>query len=502
MLKEAYSGSESRDYVNGTNSGTQTGPFRQSYQHDVFGNMTHRENRFWSQTDILDASYTDNRRQDPAFHYDAAGNLTQDGELQYAYDAAGRNSSIFGSASNRTVSPSYDGDAQLVKRTETQSGSSTITYYLHSSILGGRVVTELDAQGQKHHGYVFAGEQLLAEQGGNVVSWRHENPLTGSRGGSEANGFYHSDAEPDPTGVDVGFSDPFNQPLLQGPFEPGFPILLGSEAGCGFNPNCTTCFLDGFKIGCEEASHLMEIGAATFDTWATVRITHTNGTTETFVGRTNLPPGMDIRFTGAEARLAAIWFNWSMSNNFGIGLSIAGALVAVSGSRLDNGRSGGLVGFGGNSFAPAPQDPMTGLNPDACGAMAEQAQTIADLAIKNAGGDFTKALAEFDRNFGTLYAGTPLRDGADARELFHTGGGTENSFGLRGESGFKSEFQEGPYGNDQTHHFATYFSGALNGQTGYLWSHRNLFENSDADKRLGDRALELGTAMRKTLVPI
>lgn len=75
-LKEAYSGSEARDYVNGTNSGTATGPYRQSYQHDPFGNMTNRTNRFWSQSDVFTASYANNRRQDPAFHYDAVGNLT------------------------------------------------------------------------------------------------------------------------------------------------------------------------------------------------------------------------------------------------------------------------------------------------------------------------------------------------------------------------------------------------------------------------------------------
>lgn len=64
-LNEAYSGSEARDYVNGTNSGTPTGPYRQDYHFDAFGNMTSRTNRFWSQTDIFTAAYASNRRQGP-----------------------------------------------------------------------------------------------------------------------------------------------------------------------------------------------------------------------------------------------------------------------------------------------------------------------------------------------------------------------------------------------------------------------------------------------------
>jgi hypothetical protein len=44
-----------------------------------------------------------------------------------------------------------------VKRTETQFGSPTLTYYVRSSALGGKVITELDQSGQKQKSYVFAG---------------------------------------------------------------------------------------------------------------------------------------------------------------------------------------------------------------------------------------------------------------------------------------------------------------------------------------------------------
>jgi len=64
-----------------------------------------------------------------------------------------------------------------------------------------------------------------------------------------------------------------------------------------------------------------------------------------------------------------------------------------------------------------PQDPITGLHPDACGAMAEQAQRAANIAVRNAGGDFRRALTEFDELLGTLYAGRPSRGWDDAMEL-------------------------------------------------------------------------------------
>jgi YD repeat-containing protein len=231
-LKEAYSGSEARDYVNSTNSGTQTGPYRQSYQHDAFGNMTQRDNRFWTRSDIFIASYANNRKQ--GFNYDAAGNLLADADIVYSYDAAGHNVSLFGAASNnRTISVVYDGDGAVTKRTETQQNTqASLTYYVRSSVLGGRIVAELNQSGQKQKGYVFANGEVLAEQVNNGVNWRHENPITGSQGISSTNGGFDAQAEPDPTGVNVGFEDPFiNCCSLPEPVDQIMPMLLGSSGG-------------------------------------------------------------------------------------------------------------------------------------------------------------------------------------------------------------------------------------------------------------------------------
>lgn len=73
----------------------------------------------------------------------------------------------------------------------------------------GRVVTELNANGQKLKTYVYLGEERLAEQGGGSVTGNHANPLTGSQGSSYASGLYVPEKELDPMLVDVGFQDPY-----------------------------------------------------------------------------------------------------------------------------------------------------------------------------------------------------------------------------------------------------------------------------------------------------
>ncbi|MCP9496337.1 MAG: hypothetical protein MSG64_17985 [Pyrinomonadaceae bacterium MAG19_C2-C3] len=81
-LRDAYTGSEAYAFLGGTpHTGTATGPYRQTYQHDAWDNMTQRANRFWSQSDTHTAAYADGKRNDASaagWQYDAAGNLTQD----------------------------------------------------------------------------------------------------------------------------------------------------------------------------------------------------------------------------------------------------------------------------------------------------------------------------------------------------------------------------------------------------------------------------------------
>lgn len=191
MLKEAYSGGEATDFVNGT-SGGGSGPYRQTYQHDVFGNLTNRSGNYWSTPDVFSATYLNNKNQDPLWEFDADGRHEQDGTLQYEYDAAGQNRSIFAPSSNTTTTMLRDGDGRQIKRIDAPPGSSVNTYYLRSSVLDGRIIAELSPTGQKVRGYVFAGDELLATQEFNSVKWMHKDPITGSSGQSIQNGTFIS----------------------------------------------------------------------------------------------------------------------------------------------------------------------------------------------------------------------------------------------------------------------------------------------------------------------
>lgn len=265
-LKEAFTGGEARDFVYATSGSPADGPYRQTYHYDAWGNVTGRDNRFWSQTDSFAATYVNNRRQ--GWQYDAAGNVLTDDRFNYKWDAAGRNREMGDPAAQRASLQWHDGDGQTIKRAIWQSGVWTeIEYLVRSTVLGGQVVTEINRYGQKTKGYVYAGGEVIAEQGASTsaFAWRHTAPLTDNRGGSAPGAWFWTAIEADPEGVNVGVEDPFVEP-----YPPGFdaqpeqamlyPLFDG---GCSsLNPTCRQCFLDGFAIGCDRAMHLMDIGAA------------------------------------------------------------------------------------------------------------------------------------------------------------------------------------------------------------------------------------------------
>jgi YD repeat-containing protein len=267
-LQEAYTGSEARDYLNQTQSGMQTGPYRQTYQYSVWGELTARTNRFWNQPSDFAANYANGRNQNASWQYDNDGRVLHDETLHYIYDAAGRNRQVSDLNNTRVTTQEQDADGQVVRHTAGYQGLQPYedSYYLRSSILGGRVITELTSQGQKIKGYVYAGGEVLARQENNQVTWQHTNPETGSQGESYSWGAYVGTIEADPMGVNVGVEDPFVDPDPGG-FEPSpeSPMIGGlGGGGCSGNPTCTRCFMDGFELDCASAFALLDTGAAEF----------------------------------------------------------------------------------------------------------------------------------------------------------------------------------------------------------------------------------------------
>lgn len=196
------------------------------------------------QTDSLTASYTNHRRA--GVSYDADGRLTQDDDLQYQYDAAGRKVEV--SNYEGAITQSFDGDGQRIKQvqTVTNPASSEVTYYLRSSVLRGATVTELYATGNKKQTLVYAGSAVIARQqvalGPNIwgrisqsVAWQYSEPVTGSARGDDP-------TELDPMGVDAGLINPYLDPN----YDSDWPLMRYGDAG---NPG-SGCMVDGLPINC------------------------------------------------------------------------------------------------------------------------------------------------------------------------------------------------------------------------------------------------------------
>jgi YD repeat-containing protein len=261
-VSEAYSGSEARDFINGANSGPATGPYRQSYQYNALNQITQQTNRLWGDLETTTNTFVNNRLQ--AFGYDAAGRITQADGTTYTWDATGRIVSADSGTSHS--SNRFDGNGRLLGTTLSSPGfrgimRTTTVNYLSSTVLGGMVVAELSSAGQKTKSYVYAGKRKVAEVTANGVAWSHEEPISGSRGVSNVSGSYTPNAEFNADGMNVGLAAP-----VSSGFDIPEPMLLGGNLGFGSscsvaNPNCTTCYLDGFEHDCGHVMQLAEAGA-------------------------------------------------------------------------------------------------------------------------------------------------------------------------------------------------------------------------------------------------
>ena len=77
---------------------------------------------------------------------------------------------------------------------------------LHSTVLRGKTIAELNQNGVKTKGYVYSGSARIATQdvlGGGTVFFECTNPVTGAAITTDANGAYTTRQEPDPLGRDL-----------------------------------------------------------------------------------------------------------------------------------------------------------------------------------------------------------------------------------------------------------------------------------------------------------
>ncbi|MFZ0748655.1 MAG: RHS repeat-associated core domain-containing protein, partial [Pyrinomonadaceae bacterium] len=203
-LEDVHTGAEARAALQGQGA-TPDGPYSHHYWYDQFGNMGFRVGWGGSFGGYLEQSlsFTNNRLNTNPFsgipmQYDQAGNLKNDGNQSFDYDATGQQTY----ASGTNLNQNYDGDGLRAKKTE----SGVTTYYLRSSVLGGQVVAELNSSGALARGYVYLGGQMVAIQSGNAVSWVHQDPVTKSQRITNSGGSVTSTIDLDPWGGETSRS--------------------------------------------------------------------------------------------------------------------------------------------------------------------------------------------------------------------------------------------------------------------------------------------------------
>jgi RHS repeat-associated protein len=217
-LQASHSGNDASAHAGYDNwPAAGNGPYGQNYEYDQWGNMTWRNGEFMN-----DPQYS----HDPQFNaknqmtvnpltgnpmtYDSAGNLTSDGGQQFTYDATGQQvKAKVGTAV--ILMQGYDGDGLRVKKDE----GGVTTYYLRSSVLGGKVVAEIGGSGsylgKMTRGYAYLGGQLLAVQEGREagaarVLWVHQDPVTKSQRLTSNTGAVVSTVDLDPWGGETAKS--------------------------------------------------------------------------------------------------------------------------------------------------------------------------------------------------------------------------------------------------------------------------------------------------------
>jgi RHS repeat-associated protein len=196
-LQYSHSGVEARMHITGQpNDGGAYGPYAHHYGYDQWGNINYRAG--WGGANAsYNATYTNNRRN--GLTYDAAGNVTWDGGQSFAYDATGQQTSA--SNSGYSLEQAYDGDGLRGRKTE----NGATTYYLRSSVLGDKVICEINQWGGWARGFVYAGSQLLAVQY-NGVKYVHQDPVVKSQRWTDAGGTVTLGIELDPWGGDTSSS--------------------------------------------------------------------------------------------------------------------------------------------------------------------------------------------------------------------------------------------------------------------------------------------------------
>ena len=143
-----------------------------SWTYDAWGNRTQQNNTGGNCPAPQTAVNANNRIVATGINYDAAGNMYADGTHTYAFDAENQITTV---DSGAVATYTYDAFGQ---RVETNVGG-TKTEYIYG--IDGHVVAEVDGSGNWQTGYVYMGNQLLAEYANGTTYFIHADHLGSTR---------------------------------------------------------------------------------------------------------------------------------------------------------------------------------------------------------------------------------------------------------------------------------------------------------------------------------
>jgi RHS repeat-associated protein len=150
-----------------------------SWTYDAWANRTNQTTSSGACTESHPTIGANNQFTGAPYTYDAAGNMTADGNHTYTYDAENRLTTVDGGATATYV---YDAEGQRVLKT---TGGVT-TAYLYDP--AGNVIAETNGGDTLNIGYAYAGSQLVAEYEGGTTLFVHKDHLGSTRVMTTMNG--------------------------------------------------------------------------------------------------------------------------------------------------------------------------------------------------------------------------------------------------------------------------------------------------------------------------
>ncbi len=493
--------------------GTET-PYRTAIAYNSFSEASSTSGKHWEvNNSAYTLSITAATGRDSNAQYDAAGNITHERmrtapiilNRVYGHDAAGRNISVFDPAlrtseTDKNNVKTFDGNGWLVKQEKTQGSSWTKRFEISSTVLDGETVAVFEFDNFEPTPDI---KQFLSYVNGVKLtftppdtyggySWLSPEGTTMHYGGSYAS------EEFDPRGGAVGIENPYSS-------GGGY----GGGGGFGDAQYYSRCDWEGFSIPCSMKGRLDRLQTIQDTKWGEHKdkkrkekekksgVPETRSKLDTAAARMSmrsLKPGVDPE--KGETVHPGLVPDASGQNDDGCVYGTDGGpnscTVQSMKWNFDDVDAG--VGFAGNDGT-------------ACYRMTRVLSGVVNIAIANFGGavaaspdshaEIDGIVDNVDKAFSGTYSGRQLKTIADARALSPSGVGPHLApppYG--GQSGFKADFREGDnMENDQTHHFATYFSGGINAMS-LTTSIHELFDDSEADVRLGKAAYSLGQTLR------